>query len=555
LLAIFHSMKRVNLAILAIFCYLSACAQPAADTNRYTRADSLRGGLRPERTSYDVLFYDLSLRVDPTSRTIEGSNVIRYSVVSAFQQMQVDLFANMTVRRITQNGKPLTYRRDGNAIFITMNEAQPVGQTREITISYEGSPTVAKNAPWDGGFVWQRDSVTNKPWVTVACEGTGASLWWPCKDHLSDEPDSMRIRVRVPNGLTCVSNGLLQGQRPVGPDQTEWSWFVHYPINSYNVTLNITDYAHFADEYRSPDGQRLQLDYYVLPVNLGKAKTHFEQVKGMLACYEQYFGKYPFWRDGYALVETPYWGMEHQSAIAYGNKYRNTPFNFDFIIIHESGHEYFGNSLSCADHAEMWIHEAFTTYAEALYMECTQGAARAQTYLNTQRPKIRNEYPMLGPLGVNADQPDTDIYYKGSWMLHTLRHAVNNDATWFAAIKALATEKKLSIVYTDEVIDFLTKRTGADLKPLFNQYLRHAELPVLEYQVVRTEANDWSIRHRWVANVQDFALPVQIRTGAGNWQTIRPGREWTTSSLGSAPGALTINTNIGLFGVRRLPTE
>lgn len=526
--------------------------------SRFSHADSLRGSLRPERTSYDVLFYDLSLSVDPAARSIEGNNTIRYKVVKPFRRMQVDLFANMPVRAITQNGRPLRYVRDGNAIFITMNDAPAAGQVRELTISYAGSPQVAKNAPWDGGFVWKKDTTTakNADWVTVACEGTGASLWWPNKDHLSDEPDSMRIRCRVPKGLTAVANGKFVSQKPADNGrQTEWTWFVHYPINNYNVTLNITDYAHVEDTYTAKDGQKLALDYYVLPGNVEKAKTHFEQVKPMLACYETHFGKYPFWRDGYKLVETPYWGMEHQSAVAYGNKYKNNAFGFDFIIIHESGHEYFGNSLSCADHAEMWIHESFTTYAEALYMECTQDMPRTIAYLNNQRKLIKNKHPMLGPLGVNADQEDTDIYYKGTWMLHTLRNAVNNDAKWFAAIRSLATEKRLSIVYTDEVIEFLSRKTGVDLRPLFDQYLRHADLPTLEYKLNGKTTDELDISYRWVAQADGFNLPVQVRTSSGAGQTLHPTRSWQTTKLKAAEGTFTVDRDKGLFDVRAVAVE
>ncbi|MFD2570002.1 M1 family metallopeptidase [Spirosoma soli] len=524
---------------------------------RFTHADSLRGSLRPERTCYDVTFYDLSLSVNPAAKRIEGSNTIRYKVVEPFRRMQVDLFANMQVKSITQGKKPLTYVRDGDAIFITMNDAQAVGQMHELIITYAGNPHIARNAPWDGGFVWRKDSTTakNADWVTVACERIGASLWWPNKDHLSDEPDSMRIQCRVPKGLTCVSNGKFVSQKPTKDGkQTEWTWFVHYPINNYNVTLNITDYAHFSDTYTAKDGQKLALDYYVLPANVEKAKVHFEQVKTMLACYETHFGKYPFWRDGYKLVETPYWGMEHQSAVAYGNIYKNNPFGFDFIIIHESGHEYFGNSLSCADHAEMWIHESFTTYSEALFMECTQGLPRTIDYLRTQRKLIQNKYPMIGPMDVNADQKDTDIYYKGSWMLHTLRFAVGNDATWFAALKALAVEKQRSVVSTDEVVNFLCQKTGVNLKPLFDQYLHYASLPTLEYKVNAKSADELEISHRWVADANGFDLPVEVRVGAGNWQTIRPTQEWTITRIKSV-GGVTVNTDIGLFNVRSIAVE
>ncbi|QIP13124.1 M1 family metallopeptidase [Spirosoma aureum] len=552
-----RSRKAVLGLLFSLFTLSGIAKEATVSPQPFSHADSLRGSLRPERTCYDVTFYDLSLSVDPTTKRIAGTNTIRYRAVRSFRRMQVDLFANMAIKSIQQNGKSLAYTRDGNAIFITTNDTQPAGQIRELTITYSGSPKIALNPPWGGGFVWRTDTTTAKSpdWITVACEGTGASLWWPNKDHLSDEPDSMRIRCRVPIGLTCVSNGKLISQQPTQDGhQTEWTWFVHYPINNYNVTLNITDYAHIADTYTARDGQKLALDYYVLPGNVQKAKIHFEQVKTMLGCFEKYFGKYPFWRDGYKLVETPYWGMEHQSAIAYGNHYYNNPFGFDFIIIHESGHEYFGNSLSCADHAEMWIHEAFTTYAEALFVEYTQGKAEAVDYLNTQRKLIRNKFPMLGPLGVNYDQEDTDIYFKGTWMLHTIRNAVGDDTKWFAALKALTTEKRLSIVYTDEIVDFLSKKTEVDLKPLFNQYLRYPNLPTLEYKINAKNTSELTLSYRWVADADGFNLPVVVRVGQGKWQTIRPTSDWKTTTVNTT-GTVAINVDNGLFTTRSVTVE
>lgn len=546
-----------------LFCWLFCCgawsavAQTPDSTAAFTHADSLRGSLRPERTSWDVRFYDLSLSIDPQTRTIEGTNTIRYTVKAPFKRMQLDLFANMEIVSIVQNGRPLDYVRDGNAVFITMQAQQSVGINGTLKVTYKGSPIIAKNPPWDGGFVWRKNPVTGADWVTVACEGKGASLWWPCKDHLSDEPDSMRIAMRVPKGLTGVSNGKFMAERAVktNPNQTEWVWYVRYPINNYDVTINVTDYARIQDEYVSLDKQALKLNYYVLPQNVGKAKVHFQQVKGMLDCYEKYFGKYPFWRDGYKLVETPYWGMEHQSAVAYGNNYRNNPYGFDFIIIHESGHEYFGNSLSVGDHAEMWIHESFTTYAEALYVECTQSLQKAQEYLNMQRKLIKNKYPMVGPMGVNFDQKDTDIYYKGTWMLHTFRHAIDNDPVWFKALKALCTRKKLSIITTDEVIDFLEQQTGVDLQSIANQYLRYPAIPTLEYKVLAKSDKEWEIRHRWVADAEGFNLPVKMRFGTGTWQTIRPTRAWGVTKLKPTGSWISINTDNGLFNVQQLALE
>jgi len=548
-----YRMKHGLLALLALCLSTRLWAQTGPQPVKpetFTRQDTLRGSLRPERTGYDVSFYDLNLAVDPAAKTIAGSNTIRYRVKEPFTRMQIDLFANLNVERITQAGKPLTFSREGNVIWVTMNGPQPVGKVQEVTVVYGGKPREAVRPPWDGGFSWKKDS-TGKDWVGVSCEGLGASSWWPCKDHLSDEPDSMRMTFRVPRGLTAVSNGRLLRRREVGTNQTEFTWAVSYPINSYNVTFNLADYAHFSDTYRSRDKQFLQLNYYVLKPNLEKAKKHFEQVKGMLDCYEWHFGHYPFWRDGFALVETPYWGMEHQSAIAYGNNYKNNAFGFDFIIIHEAGHEYFGNSLSCADHAEMWIHESFTTYMETIYMECTQGYEQGQKYITNQRKLIKNQYPMVGPKGVNYEAKDNDIYYKGAWVLNTLRHAIDDDDRWFIALRKLHTDKKRSIVTTEEIVDLLSRELKTDLKPIFNQYLNYARLPVFEYKVA-DKGETLEVQYRWDCEGEGFNLPVKVGFGFNPKHTIRPTPQWQTATLKKQNGWFHVATNLYLINVRRI---
>ncbi|MBC7921857.1 MAG: M1 family metallopeptidase, partial [Ferruginibacter sp.] len=389
----------------------------------------------------------------------------------------------------------------------------------------------AVNPPWDGGFSWKKDS-TGKPWVAVSCEGVGASLWWPCKDHPSDEPDSVRIRCQVPSSLTCVANGNLRSKRAMPGGYAQYDWFVSYPINPYNVTLNIADYAHFTDAYAGADGAPLALDYYVLRANEKKARQHFQQVKPMLACYEKYFGPYPFPRDGYALVETPYWGMEHQSAVAYGNHYQNNAFGFDFIIVHESGHEWWGNSVSCRDHAELWIHESFGTYAEALYVEDTQGYDTMLRYLEEKKERIKNQHPILGPLSVNYHRwPDSDMYVKGTWMLHTLRNAIADDSLWFGLLRGLATDFRLQNITTEQVIAYVNRKTGKDYTYFFDQYLRHAQPPTLEYQLW-AKGRSVSLRYRWQADVKGFAMPIRVGFGkAYPTTTLQPTTAWQTILL------------------------
>lgn len=516
---------------------------------QYTRQDSLRGTLSPVRTCYDVTFYDLTLKVMPATQTLEGSNNIHYQATTNFKKLQLDLFANMQIISISQHDKPLKYTREGNAIFVYFNDVQLKGKNYALKVEYAGKPQIARNPPWDGGFTWRKDT-NGKDWVTVACEGTGASLWFPNKDHLSDEPDSMRITCAVPKGLMCVSNGNLRATKELKNESlanenkllmainplpfVQYEWFVSYPINNYNVTVNIADYAHFTDSYTAKDGDKLALDFYVLKANVERAKTHFKQVKPMLACYEQYFGKYPFWKDGYALVETPYWGMEHQGAVAYGNNFKNNELGFDFIIIHESGHEYFGNSLSCNDQAEMWIHESFTTYMEALFIECSLGYEQSIRYLEKQKMDIRNREPMIGIMGVNYAHSDSDIYYKGALMLHTLRNIVNNDNLWFATLKGLTTDFKRKNVTTQQIISYFNQKIGMDLTPFFQSYLTTNHLPTLQYHLTNKSNGTIEMRYRW--KDEGDTMPVKAGFNRNDYVMIKPLATWQTKIFSKIAG-------------------
>ena len=501
------------------------------DAYPFTEADTLRGQLNQMRSCYDVHFYDLNILIDPNEQFIEGYNDIHYQAVTTFDRMQVDLFQNLQVKKITYEEKKLKYDRKHDAIFIQL-PVQEKGSKGKIRIYYEGNPIVAKQAPWDGGFVWNKDS-NGKPWVGVACEGDGASLWWPNKDHLSEEPDSMSIKVAVPNDLMCVSNGNLRNTSASKEGFTQYDWFVSYPINNYNVTVNIADYAHFSDVYVADDDSQLALDFYVLQENLTIAKKHFQQVHKTLACFERYFGKYPFWKDGYALVETPYLGMEHQGAIAYGNKYMRgylgsmipPNMNWDYIIVHETGHEYWGNSISANDHAEMWIHESFTTYMEALFCECAYSYEEAIGYLAMQRPYIRNQEPILGPMDVNWQHwQGSDHYYKGAWILHTLRHAINNDAIWFDLLKSLHEQNKISNITTQEIIDYVNHCTKQDYSSFFKQYLVYPTLPTLEYKLTE-KRKKLIVQYRWKTPVANFDMPILLGKD-GAMKQVKPTTRW-----------------------------
>lgn len=504
----------------------------------FTRADSLRGMWSPERSCYDVRFYHLDVRVDPSDSSVRGYNDIVFDVVRPFTRMQVDLFANMAVDGITLQGSTaqVTYTREADAVFVEFPKLLPAGSRHTLRFAYSGKPITAKRPPWDGGFSWDKDK-SGRPWVMVTCQGTGASLWWPTKDHQADEPDSMMISIAVPPGLEDISNGRLRSTENLANGWKRYNWFVSYPINTYSVTVNIGNYAHFADTYQGKTP--LTLDYYVLPDNLEKARVHFAQVKPMMACFEHFFGPYPFPRDGYKLVECSHTGMEHQSAVAYGNWYiggyrgrapSEAGLKFDFIIIHESAHEWWGNAITSRDVADMWIHESFGAYAEALYVECQYGYAEALKYINGKRSNVGNRSPIIGPFNV-AREGSGDMYDKGQLVLNTLRSVISNDSLWFDVLRGLMTRFSMQTVTGDDITGFINQRTGTDYGYFFDQYLRNTKIPVLEVSSWK-KGSESSARYRWKADVKGFKMPIRVTTGKGTWGWIFPTTEWQTMTLG-----------------------
>lgn len=513
-----------------------------------TKADTLRGMLTPLRTCYDVTFYDLEIRVDPQTESIKGFNKIYFKVVDDFNEMQVDLFPNMKVDKIVlDDGTELKYTREYGAVFISYPHELKKNTIRHITFYYSGKPIVAKNPPWDGGFIWTKDKSGN-PWVEVTCQGTGASLWWPNKDHQSDEPDSMLISITCPSGLEDVSNGRLRKKTILPDGWTKYDWFVSYPINNYDATLNIEKYAHFDDIYTSSDGQKLTLNYYVMPQNLEKAKVQFKDVKRMLRAYEHYFGKYPFYRDGYKLIESTHNGMEHQSAIAYGNHYLEgyegfassvVGLKFDFIIIHESAHEWWGNSITSKDVADMWIHESFAAYAEALFVEYYYGYDESLKYINGKKPGVLNDKPIIGPFNVNHEG-SSDMYDKGQLMLNTLRSVINNDSLWFATFRGLYNTFKYQTVSDTNIINCINQETETNYDYFFNQYLRYPNIPTLILQLVR-KGKEEVLHYRWEADVKDFKMPIRVTLKNDKFDFIYPTTKWQTTKLTVDPDSFKVD--------------
>lgn len=504
----------------------------------FTRADTLRGRLSPERTCYDLTYYHLDVKVDPFNQTIQGSNDIYFTTVNPFTRMQIDLFKNLDIEKIVlDNGIKTNVTREANAVFVDLPKELQNGSFHHIKVFYGGKPTVATNPPWTGGLTWAKDSSGN-PWVVVTCQGLGASVWWPNKDHQADEPDSMLLSVTVPKGLVDISNGRLRGTKDLPGGWTKFDWFISYPINNYCVTINIGKYAHFSDTYGSDP--KLTLDYYVLPQNLEKAKKHFEQVKTMMAAFERYFGKYPFPKDGYKLVECPHTGMEHQSAVAYGNRYLGgyrgrapsaAGLKFDFIIIHESAHEWWGNAVTSKDVADMWIHESFGAYAEALYVEYLWGYQEALTYINGKKPNVRNTEPIIGIYNVQHEGSG-DMYDKGQLVLNTLRSVIDNDSLWFSTLRGLFETFKYQTIIAEDVFGFINKKTGKDLTYFFNQYFRFTKIPQLDVNL-RFKADTVTMSYRWSADVKEFQMPVRVTTALGKYEFITPTTTWQQMKIGN----------------------
>jgi len=490
-----------------------------------TRASILRGEYGRYRANNDLLFYHLDIRVNPDKKFISGKNTIRFKMLEDDTRIQLDLYANLDVDKILLGAQDLKYEREINAVFIDFPETLTRDREYVIDFHYSGTP---RETGRFGGIAFRKDPSGNH-WINTACEGEGASIWWPNKDQWRDEVESMRLSVAIPNGLVDASNGKFMGKTDLGDGYTRWDWQIHYPINSYNVSLNIGNYVHFSDRLGD-----LPLDFYVTPENLEKAKRQFVQAKSMIEAFQKYFGEYPFKKDGYKLIEAPYSGMEHQSAVTYGNRFANgylerdwtgvgVSLKFDFIIIHESGHEWFGNSISAADVSDMWIHEGWTTYLEALYVEHMFGYDDAIKYINGYKSKVRNREPIITTRGIHRS-PSQDQYFKGALFLQTLRSVVNDDRRWWKLLRDLYERFKFKNIMTEDIVQFFNQQTGKNLTPIFDQYLRRSDLPTLELTFDETAG---TVSYRWKADEKGFAMSVRVGK-KDNWQIIQPRADWQT---------------------------
>ncbi|MBZ9786686.1 M1 family metallopeptidase [Psychroflexus sp. CAK57W] len=519
----------------------------------YTRQDTLRGKITDERAWWDLTHYNLDFELDIENKYLKGSNTIIYRVLEPKKVMQIDLQPPLKITKVVQAGESLVFTQEGNAYFVQLKQDQIKGASKAVEVFYEGNPKEAPRAPWDGGFSWEQDS-NGKPLVYTSCQGEGASLWWPNKDHMYDEPDNgMTISVTVPEDLMAVANGRLTATEEKDNGTTKYQWTVVNPINNYGVAINVADYIHFSDPYNGIKGT-LACDYYVLPENLEKAKLQFEQVHLMLEAFEHWFGPYPFYEDGYKLVEGV--GMEHQSSIGYseygngnrGNDYSGTDwgFKFDYLIIHESGHEWFANNITYKDMADMWLHEGFTTYSEALYLEYHFGEEAGKAYIKGISQGIANDIPIIGDYDVNDKDYSKDIYHKGAAILHTLRQVINDDEKWRAILTGLNEKFYLQTVTTEDVENYISQEAGLDLNTFFDQYLRTTQIPTLEYYF-----KDNKFAYRWLNTVPGFNMPLKIKLDNLE-QWIYPTPNWTYEYTKDTKTELIINPDFYAAGFRNM---
>ena len=516
-----------------LFLAASCDGQLLHQLRKFTRQDTLRGTITPERAWWDVVCYRIAINTDYENKSIEGKCEIQFRVLKEGNRMQIDLQQPMTISRAYNETGQFNFTREGNVYYVSFPKSPTKGSLQNLVLVFRGTPTIAKRPPWDGGWIFARDSL-GRPWMSVACQGLGASVWYPCKDHQSDEPDSAFINIAIPDSLVAVANGRYLGKQSFSPGMMTYRWAVRNPINNYNIVPYIGKYKSWNEIYPGEKG-RLDCEYWVLDYNLEKAQQQFKQVPTMLKCFEHWFGPYPFYEDGFKLVESPHLGMEHQSAVAYGNKFQNGYLGmdlsesgwgkkWDFIIIHESGHEWFANNITTNDIADMWIHEGFTSYSETLFTECEFGKEAGSDYLTGLRQNIKNDIPVIGPYGVNQEGSG-DMYYKGSNLLHTVRQLINNDEKFREILRGLNASFYHKTVNSKDVEEYISKQSGIDLSKVFHQYLRTIQIPVLEYKLTKG-----SVSYRWSNCIQDFDMKLRVQLSQGEEQWIQPSSSWKTSS-------------------------
>ncbi len=543
----FIPVKVITIVTIFLFHAGAVLAQLGPDKPKaFTLADTLRGTLNADRTWFDITHYAIHVKPDYISKSIQGNVEISFKVLSAANKMQLDLQDPMLITAVEWNGNKLNFTKSGKVTYVDFGQSPAVGSNQKIKVEFAGNPVIAVRPPWDGGWIFSKDRKGN-PWMSVACQGLGASVWFPCKDHQSDEPDSASLSITVPDSLIAVGNGRLRSKTSIGDGSTNFTWAVTNPINSYNIIPYIGKYTNFTENYGGEKGN-LDCSYWVLDYNLEKAKAQFAQVPLMLKCFESWFGPYPFYEDSYKLVESPHLGMEHQSAVAYGNGYRNGylgrdlsntgwGLKWDFIIIHESGHEWFGNNITTNDIADMWVHEGFTNYSETIFTTCQSGVEAGNEYVQGTRKLIANASPVIGPYGVN-EEGSGDMYYKGGNLIHYVRQFFKDDEAFRLAMREMNKTFYHKNVNTADVEKFWSNKTGKDLSKLFDQYLRDTRIPKLEYK-----KKGKTIQYRWADCIKGYNVPVKIKINDNTSHWITPATSWKKETLGETVSSVAVDLN------------
>lgn len=515
-----------------IFLSIGGDAQVLGTSKAHSRQDTLRGTIGPNRSWWDVSWYGITVKPDIAARTIRGTVLMDFQVLEAGTVMQLDMQVPMKIDEVKWKNNTLSMERDGNIYLVRFPGALKQGSKERIHISFSGTPKSAVNPPWDGGWIWKTDQEGN-PFVSVACQGLGASVWYPCKDHQSDEPDSASLTMIVPDTLSAIGNGRRRSEVHNSDHTITSTWAVTNPISTYTIIPYIGKYVHWSEVYQGEAG-KLDCDYWALAYHEDSARAQFTQARNMLKCFEFWFGPYPFYADGYKLIEAPHLGMEHQSAVAYGNRFRNGYLGrdlsgtgwgnkWDFIIVHESGHEWFGNNLTSKDLADMWIHESFTNYSETLFVDCMFGKEAGNDYLVGTRKGIANRTPIIGPYGVN-EEGSSDMYPKGGNMLHTIRQVINNDSLFRQVMRGLNATFYHKTVTAKEVENYISKKSGINFTKVFEQYLKKIAIPELEYK-----SDGKNLSFRWTKTIDGFDLPVQYHAGVDGW--LKPTTDWKSVSI------------------------
>ena len=511
--------KSAAILLLCIFGWLPGKAQPLNKKESFTHQDTLRGSNGPGRQEWNVLHYDITVTPDFNTKSITGINTIRFFDEGA-KRMQLDMQEPMIIDSVLHEGTRLAISREGNVYWAILRDPAAMYKikpdTNAITIYFNGTPREAKRPPWDGGWIWRQDKSGN-PWISVACQGLGASVWYPCKDYQDDEPDlGATLRIRVPDTLTALGNGRMIAKKMLPDSMMEYDWNVTSPINNYNIIPYIGKYVNFSEIYAGEKGN-LDMNYWVLDYNLEKAKKQFTDANRTMQALEHWFGPYPFYEDGYKLVEAPHLGMEHQSAVAYGNGFQNGyrgsdlsgtgwGMKFDFIIVHESGHEWFGNNITTKDIADMWVHEGFTNYSETLFTDYFYGNEAGNDYVIGTRKNIANDIPIIGTYGVNKEGSG-DMYYKAGNMLHSIRQVINDDEKFRMILRGLNKTFYHQTVTTAQVEAYINGQAKRNFSRVFDQYLRTTQIPVLEYRIAGKKL--W---YHYTNCVDGFDLPLKVYT-------------------------------------------